>query len=402
MRFLILTFLSISLLCCNAQPKATTESSINDLLDRAKARLDVSDYTDVNEILQLVQTRLDSNTPPDTRYYYHKVKGMCMFEMRNIPEAQKHFEVALEISEKLNDSLMIAHVNSELGKTYTLQGAYGVALEHYEKSLSYFPEMDDSYTSTLMNMSLTYKGLNQYDKALSVLAKGKPYYEGIGNYKSLGILENNIGEIYRDNIKDLDQAKAHYHRAIAANKKANSEAGLAQNYHNLAAMFLELEKTDSALHYAKLSMGIKEKLGDEGGIASASYILADVYFQQGDYTGAISSFEKSLMLSKKFQLMEGIYYNSVKLGKIYQKQGDLNKSEGYFLNAREVAEGSEDLHIIGSSYNHLYELYKDKGDFQNALIYNEKLKAIGDSIAELKAAQNLDELRTQYESYLAN
>ncbi len=58
-----------------------------------------------------------------------------------------------------------------------------------------------------MNMSLAYKGANQYDKALSALAQGKPHYEQNKDFKSLGVLENNIGEIYRDNLETLNKPK---------------------------------------------------------------------------------------------------------------------------------------------------------------------------------------------------
>ncbi len=401
MRFSLLILFSFATLYLTGQSKQYDKLSIQELLDSAERRHEVSDYTMVNELLKKVRSRLDSNSEPRTLYYYHKLLGSNLFEMRNIPGAQKEFHAALKISEKLNDSLNIALVNSELANTLTLQGAYRDALSYYEKALLYFPEKDSQYTNTLMNMSLTYKGLNQYDKALSVLFKGQPYYEGIGDYRSLGTLENNIGEIYRDNIKDLDQANVHYRKAIVANKKANSERGLAQNYHNLANMFLELEKTDSALHYAKLSMRIKEKMGDEGGMASANYILADVYFQQGNHSQAISNFKKSLSLSKKYGLMEGVYYNNIRLGEIYRQQGSLSQGESYLLEAKQIAEGSEDLQIIGESYRLLFQFYKDQGDFENALTYNEKLRIINDSLSELRATQNLDELRTQYESELA-
>ncbi len=401
MRFSLLFILSLLLRCLTAQPGSAKSSDIYQMLENAEAKLDASDYNGVNEILQLLESRIDSNTPPQTRYAYHKLNGMRLFAIRNIPEAQNKFRLALKIAKELNDSVNIALVTSELGNTYTLQGAYKEALEHYNISLSYFPEKNSSYTNTLMNMSLTYKGLNQYDKALSVLTKGRIIYENAGDYRSLGTLENNIGEIYRDHIKDLNQARNHYHRAIVANKKAKSEAGLAQNYHNLAAMFLDLKNTDSALYHARLSMQIKENLSDEGGLASANYILGDVYFQKGNHPKAIRHFNQSLELSKQYQLMEGIYYNSLRLGQLYQKQGDFSQSEPFLLVSKDVAEGSEDLQIIGASYKQLYELYKEKGDYKRALKYNEKLQNIGDSLSKLRTAQNLDELRTQYEADLA-
>lgn len=385
-----------------AQPTMASRPLINQpLFDSIEDLIDDQQYAEAEKRLTQLKARLGKHADAQSLFGYHRHNGSLLFARGNVSEAIAEFESALEVAHKIQDSLKIGLINSELGNTYAMQGNYKSALEHYNIALKLLAKDSRSYNNTIFNMSLTYRGLNQYDKALKILAEGKAYFAKKKDYRNLGVLENNMGEIYREDLVDLELAQVHYRKAIAANIKAGSNKDLSQSYHNMANVFINLNQLDSALHYAQLSMLIKKKLGHEGNMARAHFLLGDVYNNMQKADLAVEHFNKSLALCKKYQLLEGIYHNHSNLGQVHLQRGNLVKSEKHFLAAAQVAESSEDLHIVSSSQRDLYELYKKKGDFKKALHYNENLALLTDSMAQLKAEQNLNEIRTKYEADLA-
>lgn len=399
MKYLLATLACIASIILHAQ--AYSAVSTEDLLDSASASYQKSEIGKTGILLSEIVTRLDSSSPKEQWFTYYRILGSNSFEMSNIPEAQLALKKAFKLARQLQDSFKIAKTSSEIANTYILTGEFQKALDQYNIALQYYPAKDDSYNSTLMNMSQAYRGLNEYNKALSQLMKSRKIYSQSGDYQNLAISENNIGEIYRVNIKDHKKAQSHYHRAAAANLKVNNKAGLAQNYHNLSSLFLDKAQPDSALFYAQLSKKLKEETGDEGGLASANHNLGSVYYLMGEYAKAIEYFTKSLEQSKKFQLMEGFYHNNIRLGQVYFELKEYQKSKEYLQQALNIAKQAGQLDLMADVYNALYEVYKKQGNSTQALHYFEKAQTLSDSIAVIQSDQHLAELHTRYEADLA-
>lgn len=256
------------------------------------------------------------------------------------------------------------------------------------------------YYSTKLNMSQAYSGVNQYHEALNTLTAATEYYKKSKNFTDLAVAENNIGEIYRSHINDATKAKLHYRRAIAANKQMQNLQGLAQNYHNMAALFLDLNQPDSAVEPAFMSEKLRTEIGDSSSLVFSNYLLGSLYKAKEDYPKAISYYNTSLNLSRKNQLLMGVYHNSIDLGQVYFLLGDYKQSMEYLQQALELAETAGEIKLSETAYTGLYEVSKNKKDYAKAIEYLEKKVQITDSIQTLKAEQNIAELRTKFETDL--
>ncbi len=402
MKFPLTLLLSIPFLWASAQSSPYKTFSLPALLDSAEDAQDRSEIGLALNLLTEAKSRLKDNSPQEQWLQYYTIAGTNSFEIRKIPESKASFNKALELAQELNDSAMIATLYSKIANTLIFTGDFKESLKMYELALSYHPNKDGkSYNATTMNMGQAYLGLNQYDKALSLLLKAKDYYQEQEDYRNLAITENNIGEIYRTRIHDNEKAKTHYEKALKINKRIDNKIGLAQNYHNISAMYLDLKQPDSALSYALESKRLKELIGDEGGIASADFNLGCIYHLQGKLEKAITNFNQSLEISSKYQIMEGLFHNNLKLGQIHLELKEYRQSEENLLKALEVARQAGHLELLSDVNHALYDVYKEQGINGKALEYLEELIVINDSIDALDEAQNLDELRTKYEADLA-
>lgn len=402
MKQLITFFFCIFLFYAQSQPKVYPNLSLEQLLDSASLLQENLQLQKVKGLLQEASNRLDKDSPKELWYMYYETNGSNLFELRNIPEAKKSFENALSIAKQLEDSTRIGVAYTHIANAENISSNYKAAIELFEKGISYLTKNDEvKYNSTLMNMSNAYSGLNEFEKALSALVEAKNYFTRKEDLNKIGSIENNLGEIYRINIKDYKNARIHYRWAIDANEKANNLPGLAKNYHNLAASYLDENNADSAIFYLKKSINLKEEYGDEGAMASANYLLGSTYVKSGQYEKAIEYYNLSMEQCKRNGLEQGIFHNYISLGETYFGLKNYTKSEEMLLASLSIGEAAGQLSMLESVYTGLYEVNKAAEDYKDALHYLEKKQSVIDSIHQIQEKQNFAELRTHYETDLA-
>lgn len=395
-----LLLLTLTLFSLNFWAQSLKTNTPKHLLDSALAENNRQRLNIAQELLEAAQAKIDTHQTSEMSYKYHLVSGINNFDSRLIPQAFSHIKRALIMARELGDSAKVGSVYSQLGNIDVVRGDYTKALKNYKKALILLEKDSSKRYSTQLNMSQAYMGLNQYNEALKSLTSAKEYYENTKNYRDLAITENNIGEIYRTYVNDPGKAKLHYGKAMAANRQMGNLHGLAQNYHNMAALFLDLNQPDSAIIPAKKSQELRIEIGDSSNLIFSNYILGSVYRTKNEYKKAIEYYTTSLSLSKKNQILMGVFHNSIDLGQVYFLMGDYDQSLEYLQEALEIAQASGEIKLSESAYTGLYEVTRTKKDYAQAIDFLEKKVKITDSIQKLKAEQNIAELRTKFETDL--
>ncbi len=112
---------------------------------------------------------------------------------------------------KLNDSLNVAKINSNLGAVYQSASRPKKAMEHYIMALKFF-ESDPQYlaitATTLSNLGVLYKSLGNMDKALESYKRSEEILTGSDNKIGLANVKSNLGALYVD-LKESKKAKTY-------------------------------------------------------------------------------------------------------------------------------------------------------------------------------------------------
>lgn len=112
-----------------AQPTMASRPLINQpLFDSIEDLIDDQQYTEAEKRLTQLKARLGKHADAQSLFGYHRHNGSLLFARGNVSEAIAEFESALEVAHKIQDSLKIGLINSELGNTYAMQGNYKSAL----------------------------------------------------------------------------------------------------------------------------------------------------------------------------------------------------------------------------------------------------------------------------------
>lgn len=174
---------------------------------------------------------------------------------------------------------------------------------------------------------------------------------------------NDLGLAYRAAKRPLEAQEA-FEKAIAiSNRQSTPELGLANQYYNLAGLFLEQGEYAKAIVANQKSYELDEQLG--GSSANAIKNRSGMIYQRmRRYDDAIKEFEEGLRLRKTKGTLNTTkanhdYYN---LGLCYERTGQLQKAAENYQKCMDTYK------ISGTEPDSYYPMFKQSYDKVSALL----------------------------------
>lgn len=226
----------------------------------------------------------------------HKQLGFIQYERDNYEEALRSFEkYELYTKTPINDYVYWYRK----GFMYNSQKKYADAIAPLDKSI----ELNAGYINSYLEKGFAYKNLRKNDEAINM------YKLAMEVDPSSHVPYNGIGEVYRDNIKNMEESISWYKKALEKKKnerKANFGIGYCLN---------SLGRYSEAIPYLQSAIDVESTY-------TAAYVdLGYAYYMTNRYSDAISKLEKAISLSPLNE--NGRYY----LGLVYIAQNDRTKAQ---------------------------------------------------------------------------
>ncbi|HEY0029456.1 MAG TPA: SpoIIE family protein phosphatase [Bacteroidia bacterium] len=127
-------------------------------------------------------------------------------------------------------------------------------------------------------------------------------------------------------------------------------------------------------------------------------LIGQLKNNEKNYSEALLSLDKAMELFKQIDQIYGIGVTYQAIGKTYYDSGDKKKALDNYLLAYQV-------HLKRNAYDNLKEVsgniaevYKDLGDFENALTFRDKYMIYNDSVFNEQSRKQLLEIETQYQT----
>ena len=282
-----------------------------------------------NEQLGLLYSRVKEF---DSAFYYLE-KNVTLYENRNFSEPEDAFELigstyhtiagahttmgsfnlalkfeleALKLYEEYGDPLFIADAYNSLSAIENELGNFGKALNHINPAIKTYKENNDVFFLTLaiINKGVALQGLKRHRQAIN------NYNEGIdiaqsNNYKGRETLMwSNMANSYYE-LKDYDNAKQCYWKAIKQYKTLKYPLEISSTYNNLGRLYTKTTQLDSALIY--LNHGIK--ISDSTNFLKVS---AQGYQYRSETFKKLNDYKRSLSDYKLYSKLKDSMFNEKK------------------------------------------------------------------------------------------
>ncbi|MFD0963139.1 histidine kinase dimerization/phosphoacceptor domain -containing protein [Pseudofulvibacter geojedonensis] len=252
---------------------------------------------------------------------WHKYnKWMYEYTLKALPDNIGNKKV-----NKRNKYLLQYHANSinNTGIIYNDKGDYPKALEHYYKSLTIREKIQDSlkYPEIYGNISTIYWSLRNFKKAESVLEKGIAIAKKNNDQIMSSMLLSNLASIYLEEER-YQEAEELINQNIKLSKQFKNKVDVGQLFMIKASVNLLREDTENALIEIKKALDIFEAHGYVHGKLSALRILVKIYIKKGQNGIAKTNALNYLELSEKSRDPENVLESALLLSTIYKEEGN--------------------------------------------------------------------------------
>ena len=304
----------------------------------------------------------------------------------------------------------------KISAIYFSQGDYAKAMEQCEISAELLKSFTDENNSLLamthQNLGLINSRLNDYEKAMEHMEKALAIHEFNKDTLKLADAYHIMGTLYLE-LGKYEDAKTYLSTALAFREKlwGDNHPSVANSYNNLANVVYSLGDYDKALEYIQKALDIKKAVLCENhpDIATSYNNLGLIYNGLGEHQKALECFDKALKIRKtvfgeNHPLIAECYNN---YGVVYDNLDSLNKALEYFKMSLKIRKPllSENHPNIAVSYTNIGHILSRLGEYDQALEYfMDAVRIFKSSIGERHpyiavCYNNIAEIYSQKEEY---
>ncbi len=269
--------------------------------------------------------------------------GVLLMNKGSYQEALNYYNLGFQKGHKIWDQLhpLMAHLHNNRGLVYTYMGSYKAAMADYTQAVKIrasnahldTPQLivNSEYAASLINSSLLYNSMGDYDRASEFLNIALDISIKIGNPYYISFIYTNMGITYTG---------------------------------------LQLHK--KAREYYKKTLELEETLytEDDPQLASTNYNIAVSYKDEGLFSEALPYYSKALMIAKPDNPNLSSYHNG--LGTAYLGINNLQEAKSHFKSALNISKNKfGDFHpTVANAYFSMAKLSLKENLMDEALQWN--------------------------------
>jgi adenylate cyclase len=303
-------------------------ASVNLLLRKSREKLSTSPDSAISLAMQAKDLAEKINYDQGKALSLKNV-GLGYYYQGKYLETLDYWTQSLAIYESLKDETGIANLLSNIGAVYSDRGDDVKALDYGLRSLSIAEKLGDKLRilSALNLVGNIYSSKKQTkDKALNYLLRALPLCEEIGNTESLGVISENIGELYFEK-EDYVKALEYYNKAITALGDNNPNTPFA--YNGIGKTYLKQGNVEEALKYHNKALNLAEKLDVKIRMVEAFQGIANVYNKKSDFISTITYYTRAENLAAELKLNPKLKEIYQELAIAYEKANDYKNAYAY-------------------------------------------------------------------------
>ncbi|MEP3208750.1 MAG: tetratricopeptide repeat protein [Maribacter sp.] len=320
--------------------------------------------------------------------------------------ARYYINEALSVFKRIKHKEYIVKMTNALGVVEYTAGNYQKAIEYYNTGIEYSRENKhwDNLANRLGNKSLAYITKGDYNLGVKYSIESLKLFDSLSSKSNTLQLKIHTATAavrvgYAEmGLENYEEALKYFNRALHIYNNIDDVVHMGHTYSDIGNVHLELGNYDAAIeNYMKTLAIAKEK---EVPIMRG-YVLVNLgkaYKHKNNYEKALSILEEGLPINKEFGTKDDLALNLKQLGHTLMKKGDRDVALSYFNKSVALADSIGAAEILSESYLNRAEVYAELKDYQNAYVDQKKHQFINDSIFTFKKSQQIEELRTIYDT----
>jgi signal transduction histidine kinase len=309
------------------------------------------------------------------------------------------FSIAAFESSGSRDTTFLGSLYSDLGLNYQEQDKLLESENSIKQAIRLLSSTKDlgSLADAKSNLASLYHEAGKFAEAIRYFKEVNEIDMKLGDpVKQSGSL-NSLGRMYVDWGK-FEIGRKYYFKSINILDTVKHADMLAIRYNNLGMAYQLENRHREAINWIEKARAIEEKEGNAGKLAIRFFNLGNSWLALKNYPQAEKFLLKANENFARENKVKEMSKTAAALGDLYFLQGNFKKAYSQYRQAEKLAEMGGFLPEKSTIYNKLYQYFKGTGDFENALKYLDKHVTAKDSIFNLSASKQIEEMEIQYQT----
>lgn len=301
-------------------------------------------------------------------------------DTKDIDVASEAVELALESG----DPIYYSRALNNLGLLYRFHQHYDVAVPLHKRAYTLLEGLDGYVLDKMIvanNTGVAARYMTDYETAVDYYQKALKVAEEHNNDLNIEIASNGLGNVYMNIPGQEELGVTYFERALSTAERVGNKRGIAMNYFSLINIYNVKEDHQKAREFLNKLAKINQEMNDQLGIGLTHKLFGISYLNEGKNLGLAR--EYLLKASKTFQSINNAVQDAdvnYHLAKLHHKRGEDANAIQLLNDGMEKANQLKNKGLVVSISNLLFEIYKERQDFNNALTYHMLWRDYQDSL----------------------
>ncbi|WP_136468871.1 tetratricopeptide repeat protein [Flagellimonas onchidii] len=279
----------------------------------------------------------------------------------NFSKAKKLADSIIVLAEKMENGKMLIDALQRKSTIHLDKGEFKLAIEQLLNASRILDTLNppNPIKQAIVDVGIgrTEMLRNNSEAFLNYLNKGLKTFQNLDDTYWLAITYMELGSAHY-HLKDYRKAYENYSASLQESYKMKRDDFVAANFGNIGAVYMEQGDYDKALEYHFKSNNLAIKRGSINNQIIAYNDIGSAYFLKKDYTNSLVNFSNAIQLADSINSLD-------------------NLSDAYLERA---------------------EVYEAMGNHHMALEDLKAFQKLNDSVFNLTKSQQIEELKTQYDT----
>jgi tetratricopeptide (TPR) repeat protein/DNA-binding CsgD family transcriptional regulator/uncharacterized membrane-anchored protein YhcB (DUF1043 family) len=314
-------------------------------------------YKDAVELFEKSYQLYNGENNKAGMYNVCQACGLALRKLGDFDNADSSYADCLRIATELNDSMMIADAKLNSGILLCERGNMEEGIHAFEVALSYYEQIghQGAVSTALLNIGVVLKMVNEYDKALSYIAKSTE-------------------------IEELQQQKSE----------------LVVRYYNMADLYLDMGEYEKAYDYCKKLQSVAQEIGSRPFEAECNFLMGKYYYLQEDYKLSGQYFEKASGSTGRTNNKPLTANINLWHARTFLKEEKYGLSISKAMEAYQIADELNLLLIQKEASALLSEANEKSGKTREALAWYKTYLAHSDSLSYFNQQQEINRIEASF------
>ncbi|KQC13303.1 MAG: hypothetical protein APR63_08935, partial [Desulfuromonas sp. SDB] len=294
-------------------------------------------------------------------------KGSVLQFIGGWDEAEKVFNLGLNIAEKTGNKIHLVDLLNSLGFLYINRGQNEKSRVYLKKSATIAENIN--YLKGMMHakerIGLIHFNKGEYPEAMKFYKEQLKISKEEGTKNEVGKAYGNIGILFSVQ-GDYKRAMQFYKKQIKISKELNDKNWVSKTIGNMGNDYSSQGNYPKAMECYQTYLKISEELGDKQSIGRAYGNMGRIYFEQGNFPKATEHYLKEIEICEENGEKRGLSIATGNLGVIYHNQGDYDKAKDCYQKKIDICDEIGHRQGYAITLNNLGNLYRDQGNFNEA------------------------------------